>query len=89
MIFVLIVFSLQSIANRIRTKTYTNTNQKQIISVLTIINNQRRMNMNTTTTTQIDNSVEVIEQFAIELDLDTVLAEELEDGYSSDINSCY
>ena len=45
--------------------------------------------MNTTTTTQIDNSVEVIEQFAIELDLDTVLAEELEDGYSSDINSCY
>jgi hypothetical protein len=43
--------------------------------------------MNTATATQIDNSVEVLNQFAIELDLETILAEELVEGYSSDINN--
>lgn len=40
-----------------------------------------------TTTTQIDNNVEVLEQFAIELDLETILAEELEAGLSSDVSN--
>lgn len=39
--------------------------------------------MNTATLTQ----VEVLESVAIELDLDTVLTEEVKEGYPSDINS--
>ncbi|MGD1921997.1 MAG: hypothetical protein ACFCAD_25760 [Pleurocapsa sp.] len=41
--------------------------------------------MNTATATQ----TEVLELVAIELDLETILTEELEEGYSSDINSVF
>ena len=40
-----------------------------------------------TTTTQIDNNVEVLEQFAIELDLDAILAEEFELGLANDLDN--
>ncbi len=43
--------------------------------------------MNTATATQIDNSVEVLELVAIELDLDTILAEELEQELASDVSN--
>lgn len=43
--------------------------------------------MNTATVTQIDNSIEVLNQFAIELDLDAILAKELEKELASDINN--
>ncbi|MEM8828803.1 MAG: hypothetical protein AAGE96_05530 [Cyanobacteria bacterium P01_G01_bin.19] len=41
--------------------------------------------MNTATLTQ----VEALELVAIELDLDAVLTEELETGYSSDVNNMF
>jgi len=41
--------------------------------------------MNTATATQIDNSVEVLELVAIELDLETILTEEFEVELSSDV----
>ena len=43
--------------------------------------------MNTATATQIDNSVEVLESVAIELDLETILTEELEQELASDISN--
>ena len=43
--------------------------------------------MNTALATQIENNVEVLESVAIELDLDTVLAEEFEMELSSDVNN--
>lgn len=43
--------------------------------------------MNTATVTQIDTSVEVLNQFAIELDLDTILAEEFELGLANDLDN--
>ncbi len=46
--------------------------------------------MNTATATQIktvDNSLEVLNQFGIELDLEIILVEELEQGLSSDISN--
>ena len=45
----------------------------------------RRTHMNTATATIIENNVEVLESVAIELDLDTVLAEEFEMELSSDV----
>jgi hypothetical protein len=48
------------------------------------------MNMNTATATQIktiENSLEVLENLGIELDLDIILVEELELGLSSDISN--
>jgi hypothetical protein len=46
--------------------------------------------MNTTTVTQIkpiENSLEILNQFGIELDLDIILVEEFELGLSSDIGN--
>ena len=43
--------------------------------------------MNTSTATQIDNSIEVLNQFAVELDLDTILAEEFELGLANDLEN--
>ena len=46
--------------------------------------------MNTTTATQIktvENSLEVLDQFGIELDLDIILVEEFELGLLSDISN--
>ncbi|MEM8677156.1 MAG: hypothetical protein AAGF83_25365 [Cyanobacteria bacterium P01_G01_bin.67] len=45
--------------------------------------------MNTTTTAikSVDNSLEVLAQFGIELDLEEFLVEELEQGLSSDISN--
>lgn len=48
--------------------------------------------MNTATVTQIktvDNSLEVLNQFGIELDLDSFLAEEFQQGLLSDISNGY
>ena len=48
--------------------------------------------MNTATVTQIktvENSLEVLNQFGIELDLEIILVEELEQGLSSDISNAY
>ena len=43
--------------------------------------------MNTATATVIENNVEVLELVAIELDLDTILAEEFELELSSDVSN--
>ena len=43
--------------------------------------------MNTATATVIENNVEVLESVAIELDLDTVLAEEFELGLANDLEN--
>lgn len=46
--------------------------------------------MNTATVTEIklvDNSLEVLNQFGVELDLEEVLAEEFEQGLASDISN--
>ncbi|MCC0177168.1 hypothetical protein I4641_09280 [Waterburya agarophytonicola K14] len=43
--------------------------------------------MTTATATQIDNSVEVLELLAIELDLDTILSEEFKLELSSDVSN--
>ncbi|MEM7594275.1 MAG: hypothetical protein AAF383_22655 [Cyanobacteria bacterium P01_A01_bin.83] len=45
--------------------------------------------MNTTTTAikLVENSLEVLNQFGIELDLETILVEEFEQGLSSDISN--
>ncbi|MEM7757496.1 MAG: hypothetical protein AAF298_05125 [Cyanobacteria bacterium P01_A01_bin.40] len=47
--------------------------------------------MNTTITEikPVDNSLEVLAQFGIELDLEEFLVEELEQGLSSDINNAF
>ena len=45
--------------------------------------------MNTALATQIENNVEVLESVAIELDLDTILAEEFEMELSSDVNNIF
>lgn len=48
--------------------------------------------MNTVTDTQVklvDNSIEVLNQFAIELDLETILEEESEAELASDINNAF
>ncbi len=46
--------------------------------------------MNTATATQIkyvENSLEILNQLAIELELETILVKELESGLLSDVNS--
>ena len=45
------------------------------------------MNTATTEIKTVDNSLEVLSQFGIELNLDIILAEEFEAGLSSDINN--
>ncbi|WP_319421749.1 hypothetical protein [Pleurocapsa sp. FMAR1] len=48
--------------------------------------------MKTATATQIkhvENTLEVLNQFGIEIELDNILAKELERGLSSDISNCY
>jgi hypothetical protein len=47
--------------------------------------------MNTTTATliKVDNSLEVLAQFGIEIDLESILAEEFELGLSSDISNAF
>lgn len=45
--------------------------------------------MNTATATQIENSVEVLELVAIELDLETILTEEFELGLANDLDNPY
>ena len=47
--------------------------------------------MNTTTTAikSVNNSLEILNQFGIELDLEAILVEEFEQGLSSDINNGY
>ena len=48
--------------------------------------------MNTATATQIkhvENTLEVLNQFGIEIELDNILAKEFEAGLSSDISNCY
>ena len=47
--------------------------------------------MNTVTATKIKhikNTLEVLKQFGIEIDLDNILAKEFEAGLSSDISNC-
>jgi hypothetical protein len=53
-------------------------------------NKLKKNNMKIATATQIkhvENSLEVLNQFGIEIDLETILVEELEPGLLSDINS--
>lgn len=50
----------------------------------------RRINMNTATATQIkqvENSLEVLNQFGIELDLEDILVEEFERGLANDLDN--
>jgi hypothetical protein len=47
--------------------------------------------MNTTTATliKVDNTLEILAQFGIEIDLESILAEEFELGLSSDISNAF
>jgi hypothetical protein len=47
------------------------------------------MNNATATLIKLDNSLEVLNQFGIEIDLESILAEELELGLSSDISNAF
>ena len=43
----------------------------------------------TTEIKHIDNSLEVLEEFAVEMDLDLILAQEFDSGLPSDINNAW
>ena len=47
------------------------------------------MNTATIEIKHVENSLEILNQFAIELNLDNILAEEFEAGLASDINNAY
>ena len=47
------------------------------------------MNLTNTEIKPVDNSLEIIEELGVELDLDLILEEELDSGLPSDINNAW